>query len=294
MLRAISLSACALFASCAADGDQSAADAGGGGGGNEAGVRDFGVPDADFTGQIYAFSKIEANDAGPQTSYAVTAGFAETPSEVCIDVTPLLAPEACRAIECVPRTPDQPDGGVRPNAGSITIMGGHDQIFLGTGTGGQYQPWRLFGWELFVGGETLIADATGFDVPAFNAQVVAPAHATLTSPAIPYPEGALELARTQPLQLTWQGGQRGKLRFGVSVVAIELRNAVECEFPVEPGAATIPRELLSTLPEGTGFYELRVENASEVTAGMYKVTFIAASNVTDARKVWAHGAATIR
>src|SRR5689334_11717121 len=123
MWRAIFVSACALVFACADNGgDQSGADAGATGA-SEAGARDFGVPDADFTGQIYAFSKIEATDAGPQTSYAVTAGFAETPSEVCIDRTPLLAPEGCRAIECVPRTPDQPDGGVRPSSGSITVMG---------------------------------------------------------------------------------------------------------------------------------------------------------------------------
>jgi hypothetical protein len=49
------------------------------------------------------------------------------------------------------------------------------------------------------------------------------------------------------------------VRFGVSVVAIDLRNAVD--YPVSCAARRRddPRELIGTLPEGTGFYELRVE-----------------------------------
>src|SRR5262245_46342451 len=116
MWRAIFVASCALCSACAVDGGGDAAGPGdaGSSGGLEAGLRDFGVPDADFTGRIYAFSRIEANDAGPRSSYAVTAGFSETPTEVCVDRTPLLAPEGCTAMECYPRTPDPTDGGTRP------------------------------------------------------------------------------------------------------------------------------------------------------------------------------------
>jgi hypothetical protein len=109
MLRAISLSACVLFASCAADGDQSAADAGDSGGGvREAGVRDFGVPDADFTGQICSSSKIRTNDAGPQTSYAVTPAASQSRRTKSVDHTPLLILRRLSRDQCVRARPINP------------------------------------------------------------------------------------------------------------------------------------------------------------------------------------------
>jgi hypothetical protein len=257
-------------------------------------IRDLGVPDADFTGSIYVFSRAYNTDAGPFAAYAATAGFAESPSEVCSTRTPAGAGAECRSIECVPRTPEGLDGGVRPTAGDIQINGGADRIYLFVGPGFQYQAWTIGGYEYFQGGETLSAVASGASIPSFTLEVVAPERAIVTEPAIPGAGQSLEVQRNRPLELAWSGATRGTMKVSLSVLAIDKRTSIECHYPAPSGSATISASLLATLPTGDGFYELRVENVAETTAGEYSVSFTAASNVVDGAARWARGPLTIR
>jgi hypothetical protein len=78
------------------------------------------------------------------------------------------------------------------------------------------------------------------------------------------------------------------------LIELDTRYAIACEFPAEANMATLSRDLLNTLPAGDGFYELRLENTSQVEAGMYKVSLTAATNVVDADRIWAHGPAVVR
>lgn len=260
----------------------------------EAGIRDVGAPDAELEGTIYAFARRYQTDAGMIESYAVTAGFAETPSEVCTDRTPPFAADFCVAQRCVPRTPEPGDGGPRPTASNIQLNGGRDQVYLFLAAAGVYQVWTVNGWLLFQGGEQLTVTADGAEVPAFTGSLTAPARPILLAPAVPAPGGVLELARDRDLLFSWRDAPRGKLRVSISVFNLEERNIVECIFAADTQSGNIPRDVLSTLPSGDGFYELRLEETAELTAGEYKVRFTAATNVIDETRAWAHGPLGVR
>jgi hypothetical protein len=292
------LFACVLLAACDSAADRMSGSAG------DAGLfdgerpdaparPDVGAPDADFTGFIYAISRSSVADGSTLESYAVTAGFAEPPAEVCTDRTPFGAQDDCRVSECVPRTPEPLDGGVRPNAGFITVSGGRDLVQL-FWFNGQYQPWSVVGYTLFAGGQTLSARADGQQIAGFSGEVVTPERPTLTTPAIPAPGSPLEISRDRAFDFTWEGVTRGELSVVISVLELNRRFSVTCRFPADSGEGEIPRAVLSAIPAGDGFYELRAENTTELTAGEYKVDLTAAMNVVDADRAWARGSVLVR
>lgn len=259
----------------------------------DAGPRDFGIPDAGLSGFIYAFDRAYRDDAGAIThSYTVTAGFAEAPSEACADLTPLFVDTACTLLECFPNTAPPIDGGTRPTAGNITIDGGHEQVYLFPQQG-QYLPWNYFN-SYFEGGERLVAVATGAEIPAFSLEVFAPTQPILSSPTVPANSDPLELRRDAPLQLAWSQAATGTIRFTASVVAPDRRRTLECRFPADANAATVPSVLLDGLPPGDAVYEIRAENSAETIAGEHLVRFTAAANAVDASMFWARGRAIVR
>lgn len=289
--RGAALAAVAWLTACAEDVSGPNPD---GGPRAEAGPRDVGAPDAELEGTVYAFSRRYQTDAGMLESYAVTAGFAETPAEVCTDRTPRFSAGACIAQRCVPRTPDPSDGGARPTASNIRLRGGRDEVYLFLAAPGLYQVWTVNGWMLFEGGEQLTVTADGAEVPAFNGVLTAPARPILLAPSVPAPGGVLELPRDRELPISWRDAPRGTLRVSISVFELEERNIVECIFPAEMNSGNIPRDVLATLPRGAGFYELRLEETVELTAGAFTMRLVAATNVIDEERAWAHGAISVR
>jgi hypothetical protein len=259
----------------------------------DAGPRDFGAIDAELTGHIYAFDRAYTSDAGPSNSYSVTAGFAEEPSEICADITPLLSGDECKLRECYPRTPPSLDGGARVTAGDIVIDGGSHQVYLFAQFGGQYSPWN-YSSSYFSGGELLHAEAVGAEIPAFQIEVTAPSQPILSTPIIPPAGEKLELNRNDALELRWSNSTLGLLRFTLSGFEVDRRRAVECKYAASAGQGTVPKAILAGLPAGEAVYELRVESTAETNAGDFLVRFTAAANVVGTTNLWARGDAVLR
>jgi hypothetical protein len=93
---------------------------------------------------------------------------------------------------------------------------------------------------IFEAGAPLAVSATGADVPAFAAQLVAPANVALVSP----PADAGTIDTSTDLQIAWSGGASGE---SITIVFGANAGNVLCTFDSTLQTAVVPKEALAPL-----------------------------------------------
>jgi hypothetical protein len=180
-------------------------------------------------------------DAQPAENF-MRATFAPS-SQLLDSVCHVPAPSSgCNVTTC--------DGAPTPaaqlrGAGTLTLSGG---TYLGIGT--------------FGAGDILNVSASGADVAAFDASVVAPAM------IVPSPMPGASTLVAQDLAFTWTGGEAGAT---VSFEAFSNQTLVTCVFDAKKGAGVMPASFLAPF-KGTSGTLLWSQNRTEtVFAGSYPI-----------------------
>lgn len=169
------------------------------------------------------------------------------------------------------------------SAGRITVTGGTLPLSLTPDPDGTY-PTTGGPISLWSGGETLALAAAGGEVPAFQASLVAPSPITVTQPVRELGDaglGRLSVVRASGLTLTWTGSSQGTFQVYLSTAEATMAHAVTCTFASSTGTATVPAAALLKLPAGSGFFDLYVEEKTEVTVPGWAVTFTATRGLQD-------------
>lgn len=199
-------------------------------------------------------------DASPAENF-VRATFAPTPdllSSVCHAPAPT---SGCSVRVC--------DGPPPPaskllNAGTLTLSGGSYYGSLTIGGDGNYMGVGSFGR-----GDILDVSASGADVPAFDASIVAPAM------IVPSPTPGASTPVSQDLAFTWTGGEPNATAY---FEALSSPTLVTCAFDAAKGAGVIPASLLTPLKGTSGallWFQSRTET---VFAGDYPVAIVASQS----------------
>jgi hypothetical protein len=113
-----------------------------------------------------------------------------------------------------------------------------------------YYGFYIGGELIYASGDELSVDATGDDVPAFTGSVVAPAHATLTSPS----SDDLVFSLDEDLDFTWDvEGTGGRLLASLDVYNDDGSYAIlYCDWPMDDGAASMPAAFMAEMPPTDG------------------------------------------
>ena len=198
---------------------------------------------------------------------------------------------ACSAhFDCQPVRVDTPDLATSPDLGVALYASAGDISVQGLGTpvtlllmttgmfAGQYNVFQQY-MPLFSGGEVLQIRAAGGEVPAFSAQVTAPASPVITSPS----RGAATVSRMQDLSLAWTGGGAGELRVSLSVSQMTGTSGIDCAFPASLGAAAVPKAALQMLPAGSGLLSLSAVAESDLFTGGWQVSVTATTGTLDSQ-----------
>jgi hypothetical protein len=127
----------------------------------------------------------------------------------------LLELPSCEVYRC----PPQDDAGATRSAGTLTIAGGFldGSVQVEPGGDGAYQ-WVVpsNGDDLFAPGQTMVASASGAQVPAFGPEtIVGPAPLTLTAPMLPTDGGRSALSTSSDLVVD-PAPPRGQSRYAAS------------------------------------------------------------------------------
>jgi hypothetical protein len=174
------------------------------------------------------------------------------------------------------------------DAGTIRMTGGAEEVTLAFGAGGYAI--EVVDGALWTGGETLRFSSTGADVAAFDVEVTAPRHVTMTAPALPL--GAdFVLDRGRDLPVMWTGGAEGELEVQIDgpqelpMPQVDLR----CRFPASAGAGTIPTAALQRIvPVGRGIIGANVVSRGTAIVPDWGTVEVTARSAALGRGRWLH------
>lgn len=174
----------------------------------------------------------------------------------------------CAVYRCMP-----PDPITGTEAGVITVTGTTPPVTLEPDAVGQADPsYTKVQSEapLWAEGDVVTVSAAGGVVPAFEATLVAPTRATITTPDLAQD---VVVTRAAGLDLAWSAeGQGGVLAVSIGVPG-DVAYQLVCGFPIDDGAATIPAAMLAHLPAGTDARIGFSNRADEIVdAGGFEVT----------------------
>ncbi len=135
-----------------------------------------------------------------------------------------------------------------PNPGTLTVSGG----LFGTGTGVGPDAFGTYVYEppapIFAPGDKLGVSASGAQIPGFPVHtVVAPNTIDLTAP--PQSGGRITVATTQPLTVSWTGGEPGNHVVVTATALFTSGNVTTttCVWDASTGTATVPSQALKPL-----------------------------------------------
>lgn len=182
----------------------------------------------------------------------------------------------------------KPDGGGSTHrfqsAGTIAITGGSVPATLSWSVdAGYYQ--GFFNGGYFFTGSQLTITAAGDSVSAFSASVMPPSPMVVALP--PVSSGAKrQVNRTQPLSVTWTGASAGSVVISLQT-NLPYTAYVICTVPASDGNATIVPSVLAHLTPGEGFLMVSQQSTTEVQAGDWPISVVAATNsLTSDGGVW--------
>ena len=161
--------------------------------------------------------------------------------------------------------------------GTITLSGGLEPVTMKPGPGGDYPAFQGKA-ALWLGGEPLVFDATGGDIPGFSATVAAPSHVRITAPVLPIGK-ALPLPRSSDLALAWTGDSAGQVIYRISgpQKLPAPQTTLTCAFTPSDGKGTVPKAALGKIAlTGTGTISATSLSAAEPKAGLWDAVSIQA------------------
>lgn len=215
----------------------------------------------------YVYARSVNNTSGKFSS--LVAAFYGQPYTSCT----VMMSGACLIQTCPVSQPPPPF----VSAGNLTLSGGARTITLMPRADKGYTVSSDGTQALWSGGEMLSFSATGADVPAFTASLVAPGPIAITSPTAPSGGGKLSVSRTSDLTMTWTGGGSAQFRGGITAVYNNGASsaAVVCTAPASAGSFTIPASLIGQLPQSPTSAGLFGASAAkkQVVSGSYAFTF---------------------
>ena len=290
---------------------------GGGGSGTSggSGARDAGRPDAEGDAGPVEGGRVDAGDSGTSdaglpsksgyvvlasratdvaTVFAnsVNAGFNDGPGGSSGKGCQRNVVGTCAVVLCdFTNGGDQtPPPGAPVSAGTVTIGGTTPAFSLDYDAGAmQYAVSVPVDHAFFTGGDTIMFAASGRDVPAFSANVVAPTPVTVTSPTLP--GGAFSLDTSKDLVFDWTGSSAGMLAFNIrtttSIGATAVSSSfVSCQFRASARTGTIPVALLANLDKTgastTALLGTDLSSTKEVVAGDFSLHLAVGSVATKA------------
>jgi len=163
------------------------------------------------------------------------------------------------------------------SAGSLTVHVGTKEITTSTNSVMEYVGFGPVLWKAN-GDETVIVGTSGLSAPGFSLSVAAPGYVAVGAPEFPVDDTQpMMLDTTKPLALAWTGGNSG------TEVLAQLRSSdkltgVDCTFPVEAGAGSIPAGALAHLHKGpSGGLFVVVENVASERVAEWDMALYAGS-----------------
>jgi hypothetical protein len=182
----------------------------------------------------------------------------------------------CKIETCTATTPG---GAPLASAGSIAITGGAYPLVLQPGSGNLYGtpvPDGDSGVEvLWHGNETLHVSASGADVPAFTADVLAPTQVTVVT------QLPTSISRLNPFDVSWFKKSAGQVAVDVSSTAGGTSYYLECLFDVAAGFGEVPQAALAQIAGGTGTLSVFTVTKQTVSAGGWTVGTFAQTDAND-------------
>jgi hypothetical protein len=149
------------------------------------------------------------------------------------------------------------------------MVDGGVQLQFSNGYATQQVPGQVFSF-----GTPLTVSASGGDVPAFSASVMAPEGTLLTTPVCQNSNCGV-VPKSQPLEVTWSAPT-----FGTAVVElIGGMSQVRCAVMASSRRLTLPVDLLARLPAGQGVLSVGGAASTTVAAGTWDITFTARDGV---------------
>lgn len=192
-------------------------------------------------------------DAQPAEDF-VRATFApnvDLLSSVCHAPRPT---SGCKVLQC---DGQPPTASSLLNAGTLTMSGGTYYGSLTIGGDGNYM-----GVGSFDRGDVLNVSASGADVAAFDASIVAPAM------IVPSPAPGASTPVSQDLAFTWTGGEPNAT---VYFEAFSNQTIVSCAFDAAKGAGVMPATLLAPFKGTSGSLFWSQNRTLTILAGSYPV-----------------------
>jgi hypothetical protein len=194
---------------------------------------------------------------------------------------------------CKLETCASPAGGAPlANAGTISITGGAYPLVLTPGSGDLYStpPSNEDSGvlALWYGGEQLQVSASGADVPAFAASLVAPSQITVVT------QMPTSITRSEPFDVSWFKKSVGQVAVDVSSTAGPTSYYLECLFDVAAGLGEVPQAALAQIAGGTGTLSVFTVSKVTVTAGGWTVGTYAETDANDPNGVEWTGAVGIQ
>jgi hypothetical protein len=149
------------------------------------------------------------------------------------------------------------------------MVDGGVQLAFANGYATQQLPGQVFRF-----GTPLMVSASGGDVPAFSASVMAPEGTLLTTPVCQNSNCGV-VPKSQPLEVTWSAPT-----FGTAVVELSGgTNQLRCTVMASSRRLSLPVDLLARLPAGQGVLTVGGTASTTVAAGRWDITFTARDTV---------------
>jgi hypothetical protein len=173
-------------------------------------------------------------------------------------------------------------------AGTIVVSSPEAKVSLVDNSPGQYSlllaaPFNPSFWKS--AGETITAQASGGDIPAFTLNTTSPGSVMLTSPALPAPPlpatMPVAVSTSQDFPLTWSGAGPGHLdltlrKYLPTNSPITITTELRCQFDPASGQGDVPASLLGQVGSGGsgGQLYLQLINSTTMNVDGYSVELI--------------------
>jgi hypothetical protein len=128
-------------------------------------------------------------------------------------------------------------------------------------------------------GQTMSAQASGGEIPAFMLSTTAPGVIVIGVPVFPMSPGSiptLPIPKSQDFAVTWSGTSPGNVIVSLSSPP---NDQITCTFEPAAGHGTVPASLLGHLQQPQGVLTVNLTNGSTIEVAGYSVELVALSGI---------------
>ena len=239
-------------------------------------------------GGIFAISDAVVVDGGPRGSYRAGGFFVHRTGVDTTTTSKTVGPCLVEKIGSG-TSADETD----LSAGVVHITGGKKTVDVAPSANKSYSV--VTGSEsLWTGGEMITVTAGGEDVPAFTTSLVAPSTLTMTAPALPSSNGALDVTRSATFAATWTGTSSGLVVLYFDAATSSNAFAATCTFAASAGKGDVPAAAFADFPAVAGTYNFYVKHSSTAAPAGWSIRFTASSAIVGGAGESAVGSASFK